>query len=316
MCSLFGFLEYRNQLSGKSKSRIINMLAQRSEIRGTDATGVAYTKNHNLHVFKRSVPARKLVINIPTDCKVVMGHTRLTTKGTAKKNYNNHPFRGLVSGKQFALAHNGIISNDADLRTSRQLPDTKIQTDSFVAVQLVEEYGEISIDSFKHMAELLEGSFTFTVLDEQDNLFIVKGSSPICIYDFYKAGFYIYTSTEEIMEAVLISLGIDNEPHRKVNVENGEILCFDPIGNICRGRFDYRSAYNVYLPWDCYCGGWNSAYDYYDDYVKEYLCELKTVARSQGYSDEQIDELLLAGFSMEEIELFIYEPEYFGGERF
>ena len=31
---------------------------------------------------------------IPDDVNVVMGHTRLTTQGNAKHNYNNHPFYG------------------------------------------------------------------------------------------------------------------------------------------------------------------------------------------------------------------------------
>ena len=38
-----------------------------------------------------------------------------------------------------------------------------------------------------------------------------------------------------------------------------------------------------------------------------YLNELKSVAQYQGYSAETIDELLKSGFSLEEIEEYIYE---------
>lgn len=317
MCSLFGFLDYKNRLSINCKHKIVNMLARECEVRGTDATGVAYISRNRLHIFKRPMPAHLLKINIPVDCNAVMGHTRLVTKGAAKNNYNNHPFKGSYNnGKLFALAHNGVLNNDIELKKRRRLPFTKIKTDSFVAVQLIEEYGQLSMDSLKHMAELVQGSFTFTVLDEENNLFIIKGSSPLCIYDFYKDGFYIYASTEGILKTVLVNLEVNKRPYRKVDIENGEILCFDSKGNICRGRFNYNYPFDFYSPLSWYYGDCDESYYYYDDCIKEYLYELKMVARSQGYSDEQIDWLIANGFSMEEIETFIYDPEYWGGVRF
>ena len=42
MCCLFGFYDYGGTLSAKQKNRIISALAISSEIRGTDATGIAY----------------------------------------------------------------------------------------------------------------------------------------------------------------------------------------------------------------------------------------------------------------------------------
>ena len=62
----------------------------------------------------------------------------MTTQGSEEKNYNNHPFLGQAGGRQFALAHNGVLHNDLMLRRSLKLPHTKIETDSYVAVQLIE----------------------------------------------------------------------------------------------------------------------------------------------------------------------------------
>lgn len=48
-------------------------------------------------------------------------------------------FYGKVSGSSFALAHNGVLMNDGELQQKYRLPKTNIQTDSYVAVQLLEK---------------------------------------------------------------------------------------------------------------------------------------------------------------------------------
>lgn len=39
----------------------------------------------------------------------------------------------------------------------------------------------LHFDSLRYMAERVEGSFTFTVLDREDDLYIVKGDNPFCL---------------------------------------------------------------------------------------------------------------------------------------
>ena len=139
MCCLFGLIDSRNQFGAKEKSRILSVLSTECEERGTDATGIAYNTSRGLQIYKRPLAAHRLHLRIPAEAHVVMGHTRMTTQGSAKKNYNNHPFFGCVKGKRFALAHNGVLWNDRGLRHTKHLPKTKIQTDSYVAVQLLEQ---------------------------------------------------------------------------------------------------------------------------------------------------------------------------------
>ncbi len=159
MCCLFGLIDYRAVLTAKQKSRTIYALATAAEARGTDATGIAYRSRGHLHVYKRPLPGHRLPFHIPRDTQVIMGHTRMTTQGSAKKNYNNHPFQSRAGGRPFALAHNGMIHNDVELRKREGLPRTNIQTDSYVAVQLLERGGVITSRTLKDMAEKLEGSF-------------------------------------------------------------------------------------------------------------------------------------------------------------
>ena len=131
MCCLFGFVDYTGALSVNQKNRLIRKLSIAAEARGTDATGIAYNSSRGLQIYKRPLAAHRLHLKIPAEAHVVMGHTRMTTQGSAKKNYNNHPFFGRVKGKAFALAHNGIVWNDLEMRRTKHLPRTKVQTAMF-----------------------------------------------------------------------------------------------------------------------------------------------------------------------------------------
>ena len=42
MCCLFGLIDYRGTLTAKQKTRLIRKLSIAAEVRGTDATGIAY----------------------------------------------------------------------------------------------------------------------------------------------------------------------------------------------------------------------------------------------------------------------------------
>lgn len=57
----------------------------------------------------------------------IMRHTRMSTQGDEKHNYNNHPFSGNAEGVSFAFAHNGVLYNDTALRKEYQLPKTNIE---------------------------------------------------------------------------------------------------------------------------------------------------------------------------------------------
>ena len=208
MCCLFGLIDTRLRFSGKQKSKMLHALATVSEVRGTDATGIAYHTGEQLCIYKRPIPGHKLKFYMRDDTRVGMGHTRMTTQGKASKNRNNHPFRGIIRNEPFALAHNGVLYNDLALRRNLGLPKTRIETDSYIGVQLIEQKGSLDFSSLRYMAEQVEGSFTFTVLDAEDSLYIVKGDNPFCLYYFPRCGLYLYASTEEILCHAINDLGL------------------------------------------------------------------------------------------------------------
>ena len=229
---------------------MISILASACEARGTDATGIAYNSYRRLSIYKRPYPAHLMRWSIPRDADVIMGHTRLTTQGSENFNYNNHPFRGCAGGVNFALAHNGVISCDLILRKTLGLPQTHIETDSYLAVQMIEKSGSLSFDSLRNMAEQLEGSFTFTLLTERNELYFVKGENPICVYRFPKYGFYIYASTAEILRDALAHMPYYFGNQETVELHCGDILMIDADGRQTRDTFCTDNLmYKFYAPY-------------------------------------------------------------------
>ena len=302
MCCLFGFVDHAGSLSVKQKCRLIREFSIAAEVRGTDATGIAYNTSRGLQIYKRPLAAHRLHLRIPAEAHVVLGHTRMATQGSAKKNYNNHPFCGHVKGESFALAHNGVLWNDLELRHTKHLPRTKVQTDSYIAIQLIEQQKVLNLSSIKCMAEQVEGSFSFSVLSEQDDLWLVKGDNPLAIVHFPKVCVYVYASTAEILNKALARCGNWLGRGEKVDIAMGDIVKIDSRGRITRGTFDaskfYRSSWGY---WD------TPLYPKAPHSEEEHLALLKSVAKSFGFTSEMIDRLLDQGFTTMEIEEILYE---------
>ena len=304
MCCLFGLIDTRQQYSAKQKARMLHALATAAEARGTDAAGFAYNNRttSELIVHKSPIPGHRLRFRVQDDTVTVMGHTRMATQGDAQRNRNNHPFLGRIGGERFAFAHNGMIYNDFELREQYALPYTKIETDSYVAVQLLERQKALDFDGLRFTAEQLDGSFTFTVLDGQDSLYIVKGDNPLYLIRFPKTGLFLYASTQAIMLHALQTLSLPPQEAVKINMACGEIVKIDSAGIVTRSSFDDSRLLGWYAPPSfprATCPRYRSD--------GSYVGELKAVAYAFGYTPEMIDRLISRGFRPEEIEAMLYE---------
>ena len=307
MCCLFGLIDYRHSLSAGQKNKMLSVLAAACEARGTDATGIAYNFGGKLRVYKRPIPGRRMRFRVPADVWAIMGHTRMTTQGSAKRNYNNHPFLGKAGNEPFALAHNGVLYNDRSLRRALALPEVKIETDSYIGVQLIEQKKALDFASLRYMAEQVEGSFTFTVLDGKDDLYFIKGDNPMCLYHFPTLGVYLYASTEEILRSALSRLHLSDKQGCRVGLDCGEILRIDCAGEITRSQFDDSNLLFTHYGrmWGYpYGGQWEQGGKTVE--ADSYMKEIKAVASAFGYTPEAIDRLAAMGFSAEELEEFLY----------
>ena len=92
MCCLFGVLDFQQTLTRRQRQRLSTALSIAAQTRGTDATGLAYISGNRLQICKAPRPARAVHFRIPDDARAIMGHTRMTTQGSASHNCNNHPF--------------------------------------------------------------------------------------------------------------------------------------------------------------------------------------------------------------------------------
>ncbi len=292
MCALFGWIYHSNSLSQKALRKLTSALANAAESRGTDATGIAYNFCGKLHIYKKPRAAHKMHLNFPMEVSALMGHTRMATQGDQKQNFNNHPFFGRCD-KRFALAHNGVLYNDKELRQELQLPSTQIETDSYIAVQLIEEHQKLCFDTLKDMAEAVRGSFTFTILDDSNTLWFVKGSSPIYIVYLPELSLYVYGSTKEIVNYGLKCAGLQRMMQVVIEAREGELLRISPCGRLERSsfnfaaeRFDYPHYFNM-------------------GYESEYLLDYFS---SFGYPREDIELLLDFGYSVLEIEEMLMDP--------
>lgn len=302
MCSLFGIIDYKNSLSGKSLRYILKILAEECEVRGTDATGISYNCLNWLHIYKKPIKASQFRYFLPDIVHTVTGHTRMTTKGNEKENRNNHPFFGKAGDTRFALAHNGVLYNDELLRKSLSLPNNKIETDSYIAVQLLEQFTTLSPDTIAYMAEQITGSFCFSILSDKNEVYLVKGSNPLHIYECN--GFYIYASTKDILDRVIKRCHL--KPSSIVSVSEGEILKINPDGSIERSTF---------IPNDSYFGlsGWTNGYysDWYStpSALDERLEDIIDICGYFGVDEDDIELLVEYGYSYDEIEELLYIPE-------
>ena len=309
MCSLFGIYDYKGNLNERQLRKAVHVLAREAEIRGKDATGIAYNHNGKMTVFKRDLPAHKMRFHIPRGTRAVMGHTRLTTQGSEKYNENNHPF----PSKHFALAHNGVLTNDQTLRIIHDLPKTKIETDSYVAVQLLEKAGALNCYTIASMAEKLQGSFTISILDRDDQLYLIKGDNPLEIYDFEKDGFCIYASTAEILNRSLKQLKLQERKYTRIHPVAGEILKLDHNGKWTKGEFDFHWFYDDLwrknIPSkkrseeDRY---WEMLL-YYGESLGYHRGDLLLLAE-YGFEEEEIEEMLMSPRLMSD---FLYGEEVF-----
>lgn len=293
MCALFGWLDYKHIVPYKVLKKLTQALANAAEERGTDAAGISYIRDRKITIFKRPKPAHKIRFNAPDTTTAIMGHTRLTTQGNQKFNQNNHPFPGHAD-KEFSFAHNGVLYNDVELRKEKNLPDTHIETDSYVAVQLIEQQKKLDFNSLKNMAESVRGNFTFTVLDEENSLYIIKGSNPMCLLHFEALGLYVCASTESIMKNALRKVNMLSFPYTRIEIAHGDIIKIDKNGTITRSEFENKEDFK--------CTSFMRYYDWEDDYYNQHEQLLLDMCNCYGVDEDDVILLLDYGYSADEIE--------------
>ena len=183
MCGIVGYV---------GENKVYPFLIQglkRLEYRGYDSAGLAIS-NGSLRVEKckgRVADLERHVLSKETEGTVGIAHTRWATHGEPNDR-NAHPH--LSMNKHFALVHNGIIENYAELKIDLAKKGYLFQseTDTEVLVNLIEFFYQKSREINAEIAVRLAlskvvGAFGIAVIcqDEKDQLIVARRGSPLVI---------------------------------------------------------------------------------------------------------------------------------------
>lgn len=181
MCGIVGFIGY------KPAAPLLLEGLQKLEYRGYDSAGVALLDAGGFAVSKAKGRLQVLADRIHGGegypQTVGIGHTRWATHGKPSDE-NSHPH--LSAGRRFAVVHNGIIENYAELKAGLQAEGVPFasETDTEVVAQLLEKnyHGDLHAAVTATVAQL-EGSYALGILcaDHPDRLYAVRNASPLII---------------------------------------------------------------------------------------------------------------------------------------
>lgn len=181
MCGIIGYT------GGKQAAPMLLKGLERLEYRGYDSSGIAVINNGALSVVKATGKVHALADKTNGGSSlfgnVGIGHTRWATHG-APSDVNSHPH--LSADGKFAIVHNGIIENYAELKqelTSHGIPFAS-ETDSEVIAQLLQYvfYGNM-IDALKILMDRLRGSYAIGIISAHspDTVYAIKKDNPLVI---------------------------------------------------------------------------------------------------------------------------------------
>ena len=181
MCGIVGFT------GPQQAAPVLLEGLKRLEYRGYDSAGIAVESGGKIRTEKCSGYLENLVKmtdggkSIPGSCGI--GHTRWATHG-APTVTNAHPH--ISNDGHFAVVHNGIIENYAQLREELTAKGFIFysETDTEVVVHLLDMYytGDLKRAVMKTVARL-EGSYALGVLcdEKPGELIAVKNASPLIL---------------------------------------------------------------------------------------------------------------------------------------
>lgn len=187
MCGIVGYIGRK-----EAKPILLNGLS-RLEYRGYDSAGIATIESDKIVAIKSLGRVSDLEKATGMDAikgTLGIGHTRWATHGKPSKE-NSHPH--MDNSNSFAVVHNGIIENYADLKdflinngyTFISQTDTEVIPNliHFHYSQSNETGNKKFIKAVTDTCNMLKGSYALEILanDFPDNMIVVRKDSPLVI---------------------------------------------------------------------------------------------------------------------------------------
>ncbi len=203
------------------------------EYRGYDSAGIAVLQKDKIDVIKTggriSELEKKVEASFPKTATVGIGHTRWATHG-APTEKNAHPH--LSQSGLFAVVHNGIIENYAELKEKLLKEGFRFSsdTDTEVIAQLLEKnYDGSFLGTVRKTAAALRGSYALAVLcrKEPQSIVCVGFESPLVLGKSEEGVFLASDSTALLRHTKDIFRLRNGE---SALLKNGTLSFFDPQG--------------------------------------------------------------------------------------
>lgn len=211
--------------------------------RGTESAGMAVSTGERIMVYKdmglvAQVFDEATLKSLPGIMAV--GHTRYSTTGSSTWNNAQPTFRSFDSGSGLALAHNGNLTNTAELLAwlKERAPDAKVPrkkarmdstSDTALITALLVSFGDLPLEeAARQVLPRLKGAFSLTFMTEQ-KLYAARdpqGVRPL-VLGRLESGWVVASETAalDIVGASFVR-----------EVEPGEFLTIDASG-LCSERF-------------------------------------------------------------------------------
>jgi len=125
----------------------------------------------------------------PRGCRLFLFHCREATHGSPKKNENNHPFEG----KNFIIAHNGIISNYREFFDPQK---EGVETDSYAILKVLEDNYDGDAEKALRSLEKLEGSMSIWIYCKPERRLFIYTNQNNVVYESFDDVLMFYTGRE------------------------------------------------------------------------------------------------------------------------
>ncbi|RYY49617.1 MAG: glutamine--fructose-6-phosphate transaminase (isomerizing) [Chitinophagaceae bacterium] len=183
MCGIVGYT------GPKQAYPVILKGLKRLEYRGYDSSGVALLKDGKLSVYKKKGKVAELeaeMLDKDSSANIGIGHTRWATHGEPSDR-NAHPHRS--ANGRFAMIHNGIIENYAQLKNELVKKGYSFSSDTDTEVLLnfiehIQSNNNCDVEEALRIAlKRVTGAYCILLIDEQDpdTIIAARKGSPLVI---------------------------------------------------------------------------------------------------------------------------------------
>lgn len=223
MCGIIGYSGPKQPLP------ILLEGLSRLEYRGYDSAGIAISDGPNLTIEKKEGKLQVLkdhLINKEINGNIGIGHTRWATHGVPSDE-NAHPHYD--RNKDFAIIHNGIIENYAEMKEELQSDDYQFESETdteVVAVELSKQWTGNLLETVCKVAKELDGTYALVVTTTKQSDTIVAGRmmSPL-VLGVGEGEVFLASDSAAILEHTNKMIFLENGDF--VEIKDGSYQLFD-----------------------------------------------------------------------------------------